>query len=382
MGTMREYRHLGPYSDLVDLAVRRHGLLPAVKPGPALAAAVRAAIGELDLTPAPADVRVERRWSADGLAGEEVSWSVGFGPRTHAYVLRPADRSGPLPGVVALHCHAGAKWYGKEKIADGPGPVPDEVRRLRADLYGGRAFANELARRGFVVVVPDVFCWGSRRFPLADLPDRVVARAADARTLAAAAGAALTEVEHYDVAAGFHEHVVAKTCGLLGTSFAGVVAAEDAVAARYLRSRPDVDGARTGCVGLSGGGARSALLGALDPVIRATAVVAMTASYADLLDGYVEPHTWLLYPPGLTRVCDWPDLVAARAPAPLLVQYATADQLFPVAGMRRADERIASHYRAVGAPEQYHGRWYDVPHRFDVPMQDAAFDWLAATLSG
>jgi len=64
-----------------------------------------------------------------------------------------------------LHSHDGQKYFGKEKIADGPvGSLP-ELAELRHRMYGSRAFANELARRGFVVLAADVFTWSSRRFP-------------------------------------------------------------------------------------------------------------------------------------------------------------------------------------------------------------------------
>src|SRR5690606_25368377 len=151
------------FSELAPIAAAQLGLYPTL-PGPELRARARDAIGVLDLS--ADDVRVERSWTDGDLYGEELSWSVGFGPRTPGYRLRPRAAGGPLPGAVALHCHAGMKWAGKEKIADGPGEPSPEVRRLRDELYGGRAFANELARRGFVVLAHDVFVWGSRRFPL------------------------------------------------------------------------------------------------------------------------------------------------------------------------------------------------------------------------
>src|SRR5690606_24122994 len=152
------------------------------------------------------DVRVERTWTDGDLHGEELSWTLGYGPRTHAYLLRPRGTAGPLPGVVALHCHAGMKWPGKEKIADGPDPATPEVRRLRDELYGGRASANALARRGFVVLAHDVLAWGSRRFPLTAMPDPVSA-------LADPGGPApASEADRYDVAAAQHEHVLAKYC--------------------------------------------------------------------------------------------------------------------------------------------------------------------------
>jgi dienelactone hydrolase len=344
------------FAELAGIAEAQLGIYPAA--GPELRAAARDALGVLDLR--AGDVRVERTWTDGDLAGEELSWTVGFGPRTHAFLLRPRDAAGPLPGVVALHCHAGMKWAGKEKIADAPeGPSP-EVRRLREALYGGRALAGELARRGFAVLAHDVLAWGSRRFPLDAEPGD------------------LSEADRYDRAAGPHEHVVAKHCAVLGTSFAGVVAGEDLAAAAYLRSRPDVGA--VGCVGLSGGGLRAALLGAFDRDIRAVVVAAMVSSYRDMLGGHVAKHTWMLYPPGLPRLGDWPDLVAARAPEPLMVQYATRDELFPEAGMRRAHALIAERYRE--APGAYEAVFADVPHTFDVPRQERAFDWLAGHLTG
>ncbi|NJP89450.1 acetylesterase [Nonomuraea sp. FMUSA5-5] len=396
------------FTELAGIAAAQRGLYPAL-PGPELRAAARDAIGVLDL--AAADVRVERTWTDGDLHGEELSWTVGFGPRTRAYLLKPRDADGPLPGVVALHCHAGMKYAGKEKIADGPEPPSPEVRRLRDAIYGGRAFANALARRGFVVLAHDVLTWGSRRFPLeiAEGPPAAAQRgdapgaplsetgaapsgetgaapsgetgaAPSGETGAAPSGetgaVVLSEADRYDAAAKAHEHVVAKYCTVLGTSFTGVVAGEDLAAAAYLRSRPDVGA--VGCAGLSGGGLRAALLGAFDPDQRAVVVAAMASSYRDLLDRHVPRHTWMLWPPGLARLGDWPDLMAARAPGPLMVQYALRDELFPEEGMRRAHAIIGERYR--DAPESYAAVFAEVPHSFDVPMQERAFDWLAAQL--
>ncbi|HZC25752.1 MAG TPA: hypothetical protein VE287_01940, partial [Actinopolymorphaceae bacterium] len=165
--------HLGIYADLVDAARRQSRLRPPVGPGPALQREIRDVLGFADDGGVPDDVRLERSWEDDGLAGEEVSWSLGYGPRTRAWVLRPRDATGPLPGVVALHCHSGVKTYGKEKIARGPQPVSADVLPLHELYYGGRPWANALARQGFVVVVPDAFLWSSRRFPLETMPERM-----------------------------------------------------------------------------------------------------------------------------------------------------------------------------------------------------------------
>jgi dienelactone hydrolase len=377
-----EYRHLGPFSDWVEAARRRRALHPPAQPSRQTRDRVREALGVAGEEPPPVAV-VEHRWERDGLAGEEVSWSVGYGPRTRAFVLRPADGQGPWPGVLALHGHDGFKFFGKEKIADGPDGPPPAVLALRASHYEGRAFANELARAGFVVLVHDAFLWGSRRFPLDAMPRRTRELALATRRAAPPdepPGAVPADVAFYNAAAWHHEHLVEKYCVLLGTTLAGVVGDEDRAAAGYLQSRPDVAGQGVGCVGLSGGGCRAALLQATCDRIGAAVVVGMMSTYAGLLDHNVADHSWMFLPPGWARHGDWPDLAACRAPSPLLVQFDRDDHLFTPAGMEAAHERIAAHYRATGRPDAYTGQFYDGPHRFDLAMQQAAFAWLGRQL--
>ena len=105
----RTYRHLGIFSGWADVAKKEHKLYPMAPPGKQTQQRVREVLGFHFAEERPRAVRVERRWLRDGLVGEEVSWSVGYGPRTHAWVLKPEGASEPLPGVVALHDHGGFK---------------------------------------------------------------------------------------------------------------------------------------------------------------------------------------------------------------------------------------------------------------------------------
>lgn len=382
------YRHLGPFSDWVAAARARRDLYPLAPPGAATRGRVQDILGFGAADDTARDVRIDGRWERDGVAGEAISWSVGYGPRTEAWLLRPAGTGnpraggGPLPGVVALHDHGGFKFCGKEKIADGPDAPRPVVADFRERVYGGRAFANALARAGFAVLVPDVFLWGSRRFPLAVMPDTIRALVAASRGLwGPTAVPGDEEVAEYNAAAAQHEHWIEKYCNLLGTTLAGVVAYEDRVAINYLRARPDVLPDRVGSIGLSGGGNRAALLQATSDASAATVIVGLMSTYEHLLDHNIGGHTWMFFPHGWSRHGDWPDLAAARAPAPLLVQYDLDDHLFTEEGMRAADARIAAHYRAVGAPDAYRGEFYPGPHQFDLPMQEAAFAWLARQLA-
>ena len=89
-------------------------------------------------------------------------------------------------------------------------------------------------------------------------------------------------------------------------------------------------------------------------------------------------YPWMLFPFGWSRHGDWPDLAASRAPSPLLVQYNLQDDLFTEDGMRAAHVRLQTHY--ANQPDSYTGQFYPGPHKFDLEMQIAAFDWLKKQL--
>lgn len=332
--------------------------------------------------PRPLDVgaaRVVRTWEDDGVVGTELEWQTGFGPPTRAWRLAPAGASPdtPLPGVLSLHCHAGAKWVGADRLVRTPWPTP-EAERVRASSYEGRSVATDLARRGFVVLAHDTFAWGSRRVTFDPPPWRTRDTLDLHEQVWAAGGHTPTAAERYDAAAAQHESTLAKAAGLLGTSFAGTVAHDDLVALGVLASMPDVDAGRLGVVGFSGGGGRAAVLAHLDPQVRASVVVCMMTTFDSLVPAYLDAHSWLLQTPGLARELDWPDVAAARTAHHQLVISAEDDALFPRDGMHDADARLAELFAA--GPGSHTGVFVPGPHRFDAAMQTSAGDFLTTHL--
>jgi dienelactone hydrolase len=188
------------------------------------------------------------------------------------------------------------------------------------------------------------------------------------------------EIAEYNSVANHHEHLIEKYCNLLGTTMAGVVSHEDRIAFNYLLSRPEVNNGQAGCLGLSGGGNRAALMQATHDQVRAAVIVGLMSTYPALLDHNVFTHTWMFFPNGLARWGDWPDIAACRAPSPLMVQYDLQDDLFTEQGMRDAHAKISRHYQDSGHPEAYIGQFYPGVHKFDLQMQQAAFAWLKEKL--
>ena len=369
------FNHLGVYSDWVEAARAYQPLCPIAPPGPETQRLFREVLGFCNRPEDARDVQVENRWERDGVSGEAVSWSVGYGPRTEAWVLKPMGITTPLPGIVALHDHGGFKFYGKEKIADGPHGPARGLQSFRDNHYGGRAYANALAKEGYVVLVHDTFLWGSRRFPL-EVMELAVGRHEVGSTNASTVPA---DIAQYNRTSGPHEHTVSKYCNLLGTTMAGMVCFEDRVATNYLLGRDDVLANRVGCMGLSGGGNRASMLLATHDEIQAAVIVGLMTTYDELLDKDLS-HTWMMFPFNWAKYGDWPDVSACRAPLPLLVQNDLDDDLFTVKGMRDADDRIAGHYASVGRPDAYTCQFYPGPHKFDLEMQADAMAWLKAHL--
>lgn len=323
--------------------------------------------------------RVVRTWEDDGVVGTELEWRTGFGPPTRAWRVAPVDASpdAPLPGILALHCHAGVKWVGADRLVRTPWSTP-EAERVRTSSYEGRSVATDLARRGFVVLAHDTFAWGSRRMALDPAPWRTQDTLDLHEQAWSARGHVPTEAERYDAAAAQHESTLAKAAGLLGTSFAGTVAHDDLAALGVLASMPDVDASRLGLVGFSGGGGRAAVLAHLDPRVRASVVVCMMTTFAALVPAHLDAHSWLLQTPGLARELDWTDVAAARAAHHQLVVSAEDDALFPRDGMHDADARLTELFAA--GPGTHTGVFVPGPHRFDTAMQATAWDFLTSHL--
>src|SRR5213078_1547442 len=80
-------------------------------------------------------------------------------------VLVPKKGKRPLPAVVALHDHGGFYLWGKEKLVETEDEHP-VVTDFKKRYYAGSSIATELVRRGYVVIVIDMFYWGERRMLL------------------------------------------------------------------------------------------------------------------------------------------------------------------------------------------------------------------------
>ena len=177
-------------------------------------------------------VEVQHQLVHDGLHIEHLSWQLPYGPPTEAVFLKPAGARGRLPAVLGLHDHGGNKYFGWRKIAQIGDELHPMMKQHRDHYYGGVSWANELARRGFAVLVHDAFAFASRRVRVGDLPPVV------RKDLKEVNPESEEEIKAYNKFAADHEHLMSKSLFCAGTTWPGVFTAEDQRALDYLCSRP------------------------------------------------------------------------------------------------------------------------------------------------
>jgi len=316
------------------------------------------------------EVTVRCRSVYDGLHVEDLSWQLPSGPTTEAVFLKPADATGKLPGILALHDHAGKKYFGKRKIARTADDWHPLMLAHHSEYYGGVPWANEIAKRGYAVLVPDAFSFASRRVRVEDVPEAIKAGCTDPISESAA------EIDAYDQWAAGHESMMAKSLFCAGTTWPGVFVSEDERALDVLCAREDVDSARVGCAGLSGGGLRTVYLGGIDPRLRCAVCAGMMTTWRDFLLYKCHTHTWMIYIPLLPTELDYPEILGLRVPLPTMVLNNLSDPLFTLSEMERANRILQEVFAKAGADQRYQGRFFAGPHKFDLEMQAVAFDWF------
>ncbi|MBL9127205.1 MAG: acetylxylan esterase, partial [Verrucomicrobiales bacterium] len=315
----------------------------------------------------PPNAETVERVDCGDYVREKVWFDTSPDVRVPAFVLVPKRATKPAPAIVALHDHGAFYLWGKEKIVETRGEHP-ALADFRRQYYGGRATANALVARGYVVVVIDMFYWGERRMLLDDDPADWRDRPADLP---------VERIRAFNARASQNEALVGRTIFSAGFTWPGVMFWDDVRTVDYLLSRPDVDPKRIGCVGLSVGGLRSCHLAALDDRIRAAVVVGWMTSFPAQLRRHVRNtigHTKVV--PGLYRDLDYPDVASLAMPTPLLVINGSKDGLFDPEGVKTSFAKLHACYTKAGVPDRCATRLYDTPHEFNAEMQDEAWAWL------
>ena len=319
--------------------------------------------------PVPLDIKVQSTIRREGYEVRTISFAGSPYYRIPAFLLVPLKGKPPYPAIVALHDHGGYYVHGKEKLVQVENEHP-ALTKFKEEIYGGRSYADELAKRGFVVLVIDAFYWGERRLQYHYPPPDLRAALKDYKP---------EQVEYVNAMNNWlslRRYDMISSLSLVGATWLGIMNYDDHRSVDLLVSLPEVDPHRIGCVGFSIGGMRSTYLAGMDSRIKAAIIGGSMIALPTVLDINHSVVAGVPDAPGLHASLDNPDVATLAAPeCAIFVQDCSQQHDFRVS-MEQAADKIARVYQDLGHPERFRIRYYDVPHEFTVQMQEEAFEWL------
>lgn len=297
-------------------------------------------LGEWPLlfTPQPT---IDSRELRDGYTLERFSFDNGVGDTVFGYLLIPVGRTAPGPAILYHHYHGDLYHQGKEEVL------------IRAFQTLPFAAGEQLARKGYVVLCIDAYCFGDRRFQGPAGP--------------AEEGAAT-------------ESSLFKSFLWQGKTLWGMMLRDDMLALNYLTSRPEVDPVRIAAMGMSMGSTRTWWLAALDERIKVAVCVACLTRYQNLLaEGGMRYHGIYYYVPNLLADgLDAESIVGLIAPRPHLTLTGDRDPGSPVAGVRIINRFQEDLYKLYDKPDHFHGLIFPgVKHAYTRKMWTHAIDFLS-----
>jgi dienelactone hydrolase len=244
-----------------------------------------------------------------------------------AYFVRPHSLTGRVPAVLYNHAHGGEYEIGKEEFLHGRRAVQQP------------AWATALARQGWCGLCLDTWAFGERR--------------------------------------GRTESEIFKHMLWHGQVMWGMMLYDSIRAVDYLCSRPEVDPARLGTLGLSMGSTMSWWLAALETRIKVCVDFVCLPDYQDLIEKRVlDIHGIYYFVPRLLLHFTAAEINALTAPRAHLALEGEYDLGTSPQGLERNDAALRAAYAAAGAPEAWKLIRYQNGHMETAHMRAAALAWL------
>ena len=278
----------------------------------------------------PVEVQVAEEADLGDVLRRKVAYAAEPGDLVPAYLMVPKNISGPSPAMMCLHQTVP---IGKEEPV-GLGGKPN----LR---YG-----IELARRGYVTLSPD--------YP------------------------------------NFGEYVLDPySNGYASASMKGIFNHMRGV--DLLRSMPEVDPERIGCIGHSLGGHNSIFLGVFDDRIKVTVSSCGFTSFPKYKGGDLSGWSHKGYMPRITgefggdptrMPFDFTDVISALAPRAFFTNSPIGDANFDVSGVRDCIRAAGRAYDSMGVRDRLVAVYPDAGHDFPPEVREQAYAFIDRHLRG
>ena len=304
---------------------------------PQIRAQLWSLLGKLPPRPKLPEVQVLSREERDGYVVEKFQFDNEAGAMVPGYLLLPAGTSNKAPAVLFCHWHGGDYPIGKEELfqtrhmPEAPGPA--------------------LAKRGYVVLAIDTYCFGERNGRGPDGPSE---KGADGEASAC------------------------KFNLWVGRTLWGMIIRDDLMALDYLASRPEVDTGRIGVMGMSMGATRAWWLMALDERIKTGVPICCLTRYQNIIEhGYLSAHSFYYFVPGMLNHFDTEAIVSLIAPRPVLFLDGDGDKTCPVDGIHAIESAVRPVYGLYGEEKNFESVVYaGQGHLYTPEMWQKTLAWL------
>lgn len=260
-------------------------------------------------------LRVKRLWRREHELGtiEKIRFTAEPGCDATAFVCLPRGATGELPWMICLQGHTTGAHYSI-------GVERDDNEVAMAEVPGDRDFGLQCLERGIAAVCLEQRCFGDRR-----------EQAQDRRG-----------------GNGCHDNAMQAL--LLGRTMIGERVFDVDRVLDWLWTRDDVDRARVGVMGNSGGGTTSLFAAALLERVA----FAMPSCYFCTFQASIMSihHCCDNYVPGLLQEAEMADVLGTFAPKPVVIVAGKEDEIFPIAATRKAFKQLQAIYHAAGAGDR------------------------------
>jgi len=261
-----------------------------------------------------------------GYRREKVVFDSRPGVSVLAYVLTPSRGTPRLPVMICVPGHG----RGVDDIVG-----IDDQGRDRTDKAGYQHdFALQIVEAGLAAVAIEPMGFGCRRDPLN------AQRGLAQKGCEPIAGGAL----------------------MLGQTLIGWRVLDIMRTLDYIATRPDLDVARAGCMGISGGGTATLFATALEPRLKAAMVSGYLNTFRDSIGSLA--HCVDNYVPGILNWAEMHDVAGLVAPRPLFVESGEKDRIFPVQASVESFRAVREIYRVFGAEDRIEQEVFPDEHTF------------------
>ena len=242
------------------------------------------------------------------------------------YLLTPKNATGPLATMICVPGHG----RGVDDIVG-----IDDKGRDRTDKAGYQHdFAIQVVEGGMAAVAIEPIGFGCRR------DERTKKKTLGTSACQPVAGAAL----------------------LLGETMVGWRTYDVMRTVDWIETRKELDPARVGLMGISGGGTITTFAAALEPRIK----VAMISGYLNTFKSSILAMSHCIdnYVPGILNWCENYDVASLIAPRPLYAESGERDSIFPIAASKEAFANVKRVYTALGVPDLAQHEVFSGEHLF------------------